>query len=374
MKVLLIGGTGILSTDVTKLCLERNMEVYLVNRGNSNRKIDSRIHVLIANIRDKDQVLQVIGDLHFDVVIDFLSYTPNQLKNTLDIFNNRCDQFIFISSATVYRKTSKDEKITEETELVNDDWIYSKYKIECEELLAKNHKEIGQKYTIIRPYVTYSEKRIPFAMIPKKHWSLANRIIKGKPIVLWDAGQAVCTLTQTKDFAVGIVGLFKNEKAYGQAFHITTDYTLTWREALLDIAKALDCEVKIVDIPSEFILKKIPDLKGELYGDKGLDRAFDNTKIKDAVPDFSAQIKFEDGIKETINYYKQNPGMQKVDYLWDGQMDWLIEQYYKSIGKKDYDKKEISNVKDEKKQSKKEAIEYFLGRHKLYSYGFKIKF
>ena len=278
--------------------------------------------------------------------------------------------FLFLQQQLI-EKQKKGEKITEETELKNDEWDYAENKIKCEKLLEENYKQIGQKYTIIRPYVTYSEKRIPFAIIPNRHWSLANRILNGKPIVLWDGGKAECTLTQTKDFAVGIVGLFKNEKAYQEAFHITTDYTLTWKEALLHIAKALNCEANIVDIPSDFIAKKIPSLKGVLFGDKGLDRIFDNTKIKQAVPEFSANITFEEGIKDTISYYKQNQNMQQVDYMWDGQMDWLVEQYYKSINKRDYNKKQISSSFN---KNLKQKLKYFIGRHeKIYKAFKKIK-
>lgn len=365
MRVLLIGGTGILSTDITRLCLKKGMDVFILNRGNSNELIDEKINILVADIRKKEEVIKKIKNFYFDVVIDFLSFNKSQLESTLEIFNGKCNQFIFISSATVYKKTEKDEKITENTELKNDLWEYSSDKIECEKYLADNYKQKGQKYTIVRPYVTYSEKRIPFAIIPNNQWSLANRIKKGKAIVLWDAGEAVCTLTQSKDFAIGIVGLFCKEKAFQQAFHITTDYTLTWRQALLDIGNALNSKVNIVDIPSDYIVKILPELKGVLYGDKGLNRIFDNSKIKECVPEFSAKTKFKDGIKETIRYYEMDEKRRKVDYFWDGRMDYLIKKYYKYIGKRDYDVKMISNFYNRKDQNMKQKFFYYIGRYEI---------
>lgn len=358
MKVLLIGGTGILSTDIVEESLKRNYEVYIINRGNRNNDIDSRVKVIIGDIRDAEQIKEKIKKEQFDVVIDFLSFNKQQLQNTLDIFENKCDQFIFISSATVYRKTKKGEKITEKTELINDVWDYAQGKIECEELLKENYKKNKQCYTIVRPYVTYSNRRIPFAIIPSKQWTLANRILLDKPILLWDGGKAICTLTQTKDFAVGIVGLFKNPKAYQEDFHITTDYTLSWRKALEDIGKALEKKPVIADIPSNFIAKYMPEYTGVLFGDKGLDRVFDNSKIKNAVPEFNASTKFEDGIKETIQYYKEHPEIQGIDYSWDAKIDSVISKYYKSIKKKDYDKNKLTIKSYNTKLNLKEKIKY----------------
>ena len=374
MKVLLIGGTGILSTDIVKQSLKKGYEVYILNRGNRNNDIDSRVKVIIGDIRNVEQIREKIKREHFDVVIDFLSFNKEQLRNTLSLFENKCDQFIFISSATVYRKTEKGERITEKTELINEDWEYAQGKIECEEFLKENYKGKGQCYTIVRPYVTYSERRIPFAIIPSKHWTLANRILLGKPILLWNGGKAICTLTQTKDFAIGIVGLFKNEKAYQEDFHITTDHTLTWKEALEDIGKALGKEPIIADVPSEFIAKYLPECKGVLYGDKGLDRIFDNRKIKSVVPEFNASTKFEDGIKETINYYKENTAMQGIDYQWDAKIDGIIDKYYKSINKKGYDKTKLSLKAYKNNLSLKQRLKYLSARNiTLYNFLRKIK-
>ena len=366
MKLLLIGGTGILSTDIRELALEKGIDVYILNRGRKEKEmLNDKIHVIIGNIRNVEDTKEKIKDLYFDVVIDFLSYTKEQLENTLSIFNGKCDQFIFISSATAYRKTKPNEKITEETELYNPDWKYSLDKIECEKLLEENFRKNGQKYTIVRPYVTYSNKRIPFAIIPQhKQWSLANRIILGKPIVLWDGGKAICTLTSTKDFAEGMIGLFKNEKAYQEAFHITTDKTLTWRQALEYIGQAIGKEPIIADIPSEFIVKEIPELKGVLYGDKGLDRIFDNAKIK-SVTNFNPKIEFKDGIKDTIKYYQEYDYMRTIDYEWDARMDHLIEKYNKYLKEKTFDKKIISNRVHNKNQILKVKIIYHLCRNDL---------
>lgn len=380
MKILLIGGTGVLSTDIRELSVKKGHEVYILNRGkNKNKNNNNEVKVIIGDIRKIKETKEVLKDYYFDVVIDFLSFNLEQLKGTLEIFNKKCEQYIFISSATAYRKTKKDEKITEDYELNNESWEYANHKRECEKYLKENFEKNGQKYTIIRPYVTYSDARIPFAIIPHDmQWTLANRILNDKPIVLWDNGQATCTLTSTKDFAVGTVGLFGNENAYNEAFHITTDYTLTWYEALQSIGNALEKNTIVANIPSKFIIQEIPELKGILLGDKGLDREFDNSKIKNAVPEFDAQVQFKEGIKSTIKFYKEHDFMREIDYAWDAQMDRLIEKYNKENPDfiKKFDNKSITLKSYREDIGIKNKIIYLLNRNiitqKTYNYILKL--
>lgn len=362
MKVLFIGGTGILSTDIVKLCVKKGYEVYIINRGNNNKELGQNAKFIIVDINKSEEVKEKVSGMYFDVVIDFLSYTESQLKSKLQIFNGKCTQYIFISSATVYRKTKRGEKITEATEANNTEWDYSLDKIKCEKELEENYKKTEQKYTIIRPYVTYSERRIPYAVIPFQNWTLANRILNEKPIVLWDGGEARCTLTQTKDFAIGIVGLFLKAEAYGQAFHITSDYTLTWKEATEYIGKALGKQAIIANIPSDYIIDNMPEYKGVLKSDKGIDREFDNSKIKNIVPEFNAQIKFEEGIRETIKFYKENESRQTIDYLWDGRIDRLIKKYYKE-NKISYAKKELTINAYKEKIKFADKVKYYFGKN-----------
>ncbi len=335
MKILLIGGTGILSANIRDLAIERGHDVYILNRGiNKVKNTNGKVKNIISDIRDREQANKDLHDFYFDVVVDFISFNIDELKNTLSIVQNKCHQFIFISSATVYRDTIAGEKITEDFETSNPDWEYAAHKIDCENYLKNNFTTTKMKYTIIRPYVTYSDARIPFAVIPpRSQWTLADRIKNKRPVILWDNGQAICTLTYSKDFAVGVVGLFANEKALNETFHITTDYTLTWAEALKYIAAALgENNVLAADIPSSYIARKMPGLKGELFGDKARNREFNNDKIKGAVKDFSARTTFQEGIKHTIQFYKKNAYMQEIDYSWNARVDKLILEYYKENG------------------------------------------
>ena len=330
MKILLIGGTGVLSRDISKYAISRGMEVYLLNRGNRPEEIPVEAVLIKADIRNAPEVEERIKGIGFDVVVDFLSFTLDQMRKSLPVLKDRCKQYVFISSATAYSIESRSGTITEGAEVGNRLWDYANNKAKCEKFLQEYATEHGLSYTIVRPYVTYGDTRIPFAVISgRRKWSLANRILQGKPVVMWDDGSAICTLTHTLDFAVGIVGLFGNPKAENQAFHITSEERFTWNEVLSMIASAAGREANVVNIPSIYIENEMAEYKGLLLGDKATNMAFDNSKIKDAVPEFGCKIDFAGGIARTISYHLDHPEWMKVDHVWDARIDRLISKYHK---------------------------------------------
>jgi len=331
MKVMLIGGTGVLSKDIAKKCIEANLELYMINRGTRLQYAPKGAHIIIGDINNPASLKSNLQDLDFDVVVDFLSYTSEQLSRSLKLLRDKCKQYIFISSATAYSKENPDEFITEETPLINFDWDYAKNKIECERMLEEEYKINNLQYTIVRPYITYGTTRIPFALISKnQHWTLIDRILNDKPIVIWDDGKAICTLTHTEDFAKGVVGLFGNLKALRQGFHITSDEHISWQEALEKIGESVNKKVKIIYIPSKMIEDEMQEMRGELTQDKSITRKFDNTKIKSAVSNFQCTTMFSDGIKKTIEHYQNNPKLMSIDRGWNAKIDIIIYKYYKN--------------------------------------------
>lgn len=361
MKILFIGGTGILSRDTVDYALKKGYDVYILNRGKNNQSLDPRCHVLISDIRKAEMVREAIQGIFFDVVVDYLSYTLEQLKGTLSIFNRRCKQFVFISSATVYQRTKENEVFSEEaSKKGNTSWKYAYNKYECEQYLQKNYQSVGQIYTIVRPYITYGNTRFPYALIPQnQQWSLAQRILNGKAIPVWNDGGNICTLTHTRDFAVGIVGLFGNEKAFNEDFHITSGMEYTWRDIIKETAKALGREANIIEIPLTMICKITPEYEGILCGDKATDMRFDNSKIHNAVPEFHCKIGFQEGIKDTIENYQNHKNLQVVNYFWDGRMDYLIAKSGK--GKKYGCPQNIGT---------RAMLDYYQGRYLIFSKAF----
>lgn len=369
MKVLLIGGTGILSTDVCKEALKKGYEVTCLNRGNHVELQNDNAKVILGDIRNPIEITQKFKNLNYDVIVDFLSFTPKHLKDTLDIFAHKCKQFIFISSATAYSKKNENEIISEKTKLGNTNWKYGQDKVDCEKLLKKYCASISLKYTIIRPYVTYGKTRIPYAVIPNHQpWSWLNRIYSNKPVVLWNGGKVKCTLTHTTDFSKGLVGLFLNEKAMNEDFHITSDEPMTWKKATDQIVKAINHEVNIVDMSTDYIIKVLPEYKGILLGDKNTNMVFNNSKIKQAVPEFKNFTLFQDGIKKTIKYLNEHNFMHDIDIKWDARLDYLLEKYYKKNHQK-YDKKKLRKFCCfDHQPTTKEKFAYFMYRYPILYY------
>ncbi len=367
MNILLIGGTGILSTDVCSEALRRGNTVYMLNRGTRAYAFNEQAILIKGDIR-KDSIRELrskVGNVSYDVVIDFLTFNPDQMKKTLEIIKGVCSQYVFISSATAYQKSNEEEVITEKTSIGNSNWDYAYQKSLCENWLAENYKSFVNSWTVIRPYVTYNETRIPYAIVSDGYyWAFVNRINIGKPIILWDSGKAKCTITNTKDFAVGVVGTFGNEKAYQEAFHVTSDERLTWRTVLDTIVAVNGKTAEIIDMQSDEICKVLPEFKGVLYGDKGTNMLFDNSKIKQVVPDFKTNIYFKDGIKDTLKYLNQHKELHIINFIMEGRLDYLSEYYYRR-NKIKFSKK-ILSIKLFKDNGQingfKDVIKYNIGR------------
>lgn len=330
-KVLLLGGTGVLSRDVMLLAVKHGYEVFILNRGKRQLFLPPEVHVLKANVKNPEEVRELVKDMAFDVVVDFLSYVPKDIQRSLEIFAGKCRQFIFISSACAYRRAKGDGIITEDSPLINPAWDYSVNKVECERLLIKKCKEADIDYTIVRPYITYGDTRIPYGIMPSYglHWSLAGRILSGKPVLMWDDGEALCTITHTSDFAKGVVGLLGNPQAYNEAFHVVGDEVCSWKEMIHIIGDILNKKPDTVAIPASYIADKLPEYRGMLLGDWALDAVFDNSKIKRVVPEFVCTTSLREGIERTLQHYRTNDYLGGIDYQWDAQMDRLIAGYLK---------------------------------------------
>jgi len=343
-KILIIGGTGVLSTDVVELCLIKRHTVYILNRGRNVQSVPKEVVFLKADIKNSAQVNEILKDLYFDVVVDFISYHITDIKNSLSLFKKKCHQLIFISSAVVYRRAKEDGIITEDSPLVNPNWDYSVNKADCERYLISQCAELRLKYTIVRPYITYGNSRIPYGIMPPYgwHWTLIERILNNKPIFIWDQGKTVVTLTHSSDFAKGLVGLFCNPKAYNESLHIVSDESISWKELLNLIGRLIDKKPLITEIPSAYAAAKLPSFKGMILGDRSLDAVFDNSKIKSAVPEFICTTPMKKGISQSLEYYRDNNFLKGIDYKWDAQMDKLIYEYLKE---NDPDKLNMYNLK-----------------------------
>ncbi|MDR0947759.1 MAG: SDR family oxidoreductase [Ruminococcus sp.] len=329
MKILFIGGTGTISTAISKKLLEAGEELYILNRGSRNDILPGA-QVIKADINNeaeaKAAIEAAVGDTVFDVVCDFICFVKSQAERDFRIFKDRCRQFMFISSASAYQKPVGNYIITESTPLYNPYWKYSRDKIEIEEYLISQYREAGFPITIIRPSHTYDERNIPLGVHGDKgSYQVVKRMLEGKPVIIHGDGTSLWTMTHNSDFAVGFIGLMNNPKAIGEAFHITSDESLTWNEIYSDIAAVLGIKLNAVHISSEVLVKYSDyDFTGSLIGDKANSVVFDNSKVKRLVPEFTMKMPFYKGVKQTIDYVLTHSECQIPDPEFDAWCDKII--------------------------------------------------
>jgi nucleoside-diphosphate-sugar epimerase len=325
VKVLFIGGTGNISSSVSKVCIDRGIDLFLLNRGMRHVGIPKATG-LRGDITHPDEVIQVLKAYTWDVVVDWIAFTPNDIERDLHLFREKTKQFVFISSASVYQKPLSHPIVTESTPLCNPFWEYSRNKIACEDRLNRAFREENFPVTIVRPSLTF-DTVIPAAIGGWTEYTVVDRMRTGRKIIVHGDGTSLWTITHAEDFALGFVGLLGHQQAIGQAFHITSDEILTWDQIYQAIADAVGVEPKIVHIASDFIVQCEESLRGSLLGDKAVSVVFDNTKIKRFVPEFRAVIPFRRGIEKTLAWFEADPARQIVRKETHALMDRIIAQY-----------------------------------------------
>jgi nucleoside-diphosphate-sugar epimerase len=320
LKVLFIGGTGVISSACSQLAVERGIDLYLLNRGQSHRPIPSSAQVLHGDIRDKGSVSRILDKMTFDVVVDWVAFTPAHVETDLELFRRRTKQYVFISSASAYQKPPASLPITESTPLSNPYWKYSQDKITCEQLLMRSFDRDGFPVTIVRPSHTYDQTTLPI----DGGYTVLNRMRLGKKVIVHGDGTSLWTLTHHHDFARGFIPLLGNNRAIGESFHITSDELLTWNQIFEILAAAAGAKARIVHVPSDIIDSFDSQWGAGLLGDKAHSVIFDNSKIKAFVPGFAATIPFADGAKEIISWFESNPSRQIVNEQTDRILDKII--------------------------------------------------
>ena len=328
MRALFIGGTGTISSAITKLAPTCGIELYLLNRGNRSELVPEGVKVIQADIRNEEDVRNKLRNISFDVVAEFIAFDVEALKRDVRLFQGKTKQYIFISSASAYQKPLSSPFITESTPLYNPYWEYSRNKIACEEYLMKEYRENGFPITIVRPSHTYGDFSVPVAVHGKNgSFSVIDRIRNGRKVIVHGDGSSLWTLTHNTDFAKAFVGLMGNSHAIGEALQITSDESLTWNQIYEIIGSALDAKPHIVHIPSEALAKANPDFEGGLLGDKSHTVIFDNAKLKRLVPGFTATVRFDQGVKSTLAYILSHKELQKPDPEFDAWTDRMIKAY-----------------------------------------------
>ena len=328
MKILMIGGTGTISSAITRQLAAGGHELWLLNRGSRKNEVPASVKQVIADIDDTDEVLRQLGDAQFDAVCEFIGFLPSQVERDIRLFKGRTRQYVYISSASAYNKPAANHVITEGTTLANPHWAYSRNKIACEELLMREWRDNGFPVTIVRPSHTYCERGVPVSVHgPKGSWQVLKRMMEGKPVIVNGDGSSLWTLTWNEDFARGFIGLLGNPKALGEAFQIMSDEQLSWDQIYHCVANALGVEPKLYHVASDFLVATSPktwDFEGNLIGDKSVTVIFDCSKLKRAVPGFCATTPFHEGVRRCVAHILAHPELQMEDPEFDAWCDRVI--------------------------------------------------
>lgn len=331
MKALFIGGTGTISTEVTRLALARGWEITLLNRGNHPLLAGARS--LVLDIADEQAVKEAISGERFDVVADFIVFDVEQARRDIRLFSGKTNQYVFISSASAYQKPPRDYVMTESTPLHNPYWAYSRKKAACEDVLMEAYREADFPVTVVRPSHTYCERSITVPVHGEKgSYAVLRRMLEGKPVIVPGDGTSLWTLTHASDFAKAFVGLMGHHKAIGEAFTITSDEQLTWNQILQCAARTMGVEAKLYHVASDFLIACRPDLEGPLLGDKANSVVFDCSKVKRLVPDFMCTTPFDLGVEKAWRYIQAHPECQAEDPAFDEWCDRVIAAH--EAGKK----------------------------------------
>ena len=326
MKVLFIGGTGILSSACAARAVEKGFRLTLINRKQSIRPPVHGARILQADIHEPNALKNAVADENFDVVVDFIAFTPDHVQRDLDIFTGKTGQYIFISSASAYQTPPSTLPFRESTLLENPIWEYSRNKIACEELLVRAYRDNKFPFTIVRPSHTYDQCSVPI----EGGFTVLDRMIKSKPVIVHGDGSSIWILTHHRDFAKGFVGLLGNSHAIGEVFHITSDEWLTWNQIYQILGKAAGVEPQLVHVPSDLIAAYNKTIGDSLLGDKTHSAIFDNSKIKQVVPEFNANIPFSQGAAEIVAWHLADPSRQMIDPAFNALCDRVLENYHKA--------------------------------------------
>jgi len=334
MKVLFIGGTGLISTACSELAVKRGHDLTLLNRSQTMKiPLPQGAHLLPADVHgDFDTLMDTLAKHTFDVVVDWIAFTPEDIERDIRLFTGRVKQFMFISSASAYQKPVKNYRITEETPLENPYWQYSRDKIACEQRLMQVYRQNDFPVTIIRPSLTYGLTQIPLCMGSWQHpYTMLERIRHGAKVIIPGDGTSLWVCTWNADFAVGLVGLFGNPQAVGESFHITSDEVLTWNQLYEQTADALNVSLHAVNIPSEWLAAWDDEYTGSLIGDKANSVVFDNSKIKRFVPDFQCTVTWAEGVRRAIAWFDADPSRRTIDEAANREWDEIIAAYERSF-------------------------------------------
>lgn len=353
-SVLVLGATGIIGKYVCAAAANSGYRVVAVSRGQKAGLEIHGVESVTLDVRDPTAVSRRLDGAQFDAVVDLVSFTPSQVEQTFEVLGATTRQYVFVSSATVSAAAPSNGVITEESPLVNAGWNYPILKAESEARLHELGKSRGHDYTIVRPYITYSEQRIAFGL-----WEgdqVLGRLQRGLPILLVDEiASARTSLTHAYDFAAGLVALIGQPDALNETFQIASPEQITWKEVFEFSARTLGLDIDLQIIAKGEFLKAWPGLAGKVE-DRAMDRAFSADKLSRVVNGFDFQVGVEQGYTRVLDSWSIDQGL--------GFSPANLGRYERMLSELGRNQGTSWRPKSYDLQGKRDKLEYVVGRHR----------
>lgn len=322
-KVLLIGGTGTISMPITEaLAQDDTIELYVFNRG--HKQLPQGVIQIIGDINDDELMKTIANQYQFDVVANFIVYTKKQALKQIEIFKGKIKQYIFISTVVTYNH-EKAVCLNETSEQYNCYSRYGQEKLACEQVFKQ---ATDFPVTIVRPSQTYSLDRIPLSVKGKSCYSVIDRMINDKPVIVHGDGKSTWHCTHANDFLKGFIPLIGNDKAIYQDYQIISDEIVNWDMIYHQLYHLLGKTPNIIHLPSDFLSMSVKYANDEaILGDKQYSCIYDMSKIKSIAPNFNCDISINEGLKMYLQYIKDHPECCIKDEAFDKWCDFVIERY-----------------------------------------------
>jgi nucleoside-diphosphate-sugar epimerase len=305
MKILIIGGTGLISTPMTRFLHQRGDDVTLYNRGATASRVDDGTKMIHGNRQDYAAFEAQMHEAgHFDCVIDMVGYDPADADSVVRAFRGRIGQFIFCSTVDVYQKPARRYPYRED-EPYGGLNTYGRNKVICEKTLLAAHERGDFPVTIIRPAYTYGESRgILYPLASSSYYH--ERIRTGQPIIVHGDGSSLWVACHVDDVARAFVGATQNPKAFGKVYHTPGEEWMTWDQYHAGVAEALGASPpNIVHIPTDVLMKIAPKRAASVGDNFQFNNIFDTMAARQDLG-YAYTISWVDGVKRTIAWYERD--------------------------------------------------------------------
>ncbi|MBM9510270.1 NAD-dependent epimerase/dehydratase family protein [Actinacidiphila acididurans] len=321
MRVLFLGGAGMIGSAAAAGAVAAGAEVTVVTRSQPSRPVAGGVRQWRADVRDPEALARVMGDEEFDAVVNWVGFTPDDVRAHPALFAGRAGQYVFISTCSVFGRPVPNLPITESSPRRQPVFGYARDKIACELLLEDAHRTSGFPLTTVRPFHTYDRTVIPVLA----GWTAVDRMRAGRPVVVHGDGTSLWSLTHVSDFARAFVPLLGLDHAIGESVNVVSGDILTWDQIHLTLAAAAGVRDPVLrHRSSESIAVHVPGWADVLEHDFRHSMLFDTSKLRSLVPGFAPRVSFSQGAREALAHYDAHPELKTADEELSRAFDALV--------------------------------------------------